>query len=199
MLLVVHFVGAYLCVDKLLLFDFSPQFPSLSVCISLCVRIRNVKGARSTSEYLMLFVYLIPPFTAALFVIRVICTFSWFRCCCSFFVFSSFLSPPRSRSCFAGSISTALVWLTIACCSHWYWMCKSGKTSKTNASLTFSHRQNSVQNDTSIPNAAKKPKSMLRTLSFTFGGNFRHFSWITHHFSELPAQRHATRRCFPFS
>lgn len=36
----------------------------------------SVSEKRATSEYLMLSVYLIPPFTAALFVMRVICTFT---------------------------------------------------------------------------------------------------------------------------
>lgn len=47
-----------------------------------------------------------------------------------FFAISPFLSPSLTRSFCSGTNSTALVRLTIACCSHWYWMCKKGRKKK---------------------------------------------------------------------
>lgn len=50
----------------------------------------SVSEKRATSEYLMLSVYLIPPFTAALFVIRVICTSTTALVFFSYFLFVLF-------------------------------------------------------------------------------------------------------------
>lgn len=116
----------------------------------------------------MLFVYIIPPFTAALFVIRVICTFS----CLRFFLVCLLARSFRMR--------IQLHWFdSIACCFCWWCPMKNEKRQQFRIAPV---NGKTVQNEQATRLQPKKPKSILRTLSFTFGGNFRHFSWITRHF-----------------
>lgn len=133
------------------LFDYSPQFFRCTMNLS-----------EKRAEYLMYFVYLISPFTAALFVIRVVCTFMF-----PHFLFSSHLLRVQ-------------IWMHLfkLHCIRWCWFAWiefKSSSKKLNAMFLLTWWKCVICSD-------KKPKSMLCTLSFTFGGNFRHFSWITHHF-----------------
>lgn len=155
------FVGAYFFINKNFsakmfnvrpLFDYSPQFFRCTM-----------NPSEKRAEYLMYFVYLISPFTAALFVIRVVCTF----------MFPHFLFLHIYFVCKFGCIcSNSIAYVDADSLES---NLKAAAAKKINAMFLLTWWKCVICSD-------KKPKSMLCTLSFTFGGNFRHFSWITHHF-----------------
>ena len=147
----------------------------------------------------MLFVYLIPPFTAALFVIRVICTFSWFRCCCSFFRLFSF--P------FASSHSLVLLRFKFNCTrlTHYRMLLSlilNVQKWKKEARRTQAQH---FRTDKTVCKMTQASRLQPKSQRACFVPCHLHLVAIFDIFHGLPTtfrnyqSRDATRRCFPFS